>query len=563
MGWSHVLRARRRTARWCRSRASRAFGDPPTPLSISHQGQFPATTISFNLAPGVALGEAVKAIHGAETADRHARDASTPAFRAPRRRSRRRSTSEPWLILAALFAVYIVLGMLYESLIHPITILSTLPSAALGALLALLLLQRRVQHHRAHRHHAAARHREEERDHDDRLRARGRTRRGAGPARRRSTAPRMLRFRPILMTTLAALLGALPLALGLGAGSELRRPLGITIVGGPLRLADAHAVHDAGHLPLSRPVATSARPRAGVRARVEGRADASTKAGSIPERAVRRRRPGGRTHSGCGRSSTDRRARPSLGRGASPPSRPAKSIHPSRSCHRSTQAVRPERWALPAATSFGDCVNGDGVVKDGTVSGRRRNGDRIRGRPLARRQRRRRRAPEGAVVLAPDVPVGARYGWRSDRGAGGRGPSMSAAPRTCSPPRTCSEPSATAVAGDALPAAPTGGFGLASTASPRPAPERRGRRPALRQTTATNTRAICPTRSIWILRPHRETSSTQKPRSPQGVELQVLAVGSAHAPVPARRFGISARSARRQKRAVLAVPARRLEQQVE
>ena len=127
-----------------------------------------------------------------------------------------------------------MLGVLYESFIHPVTILSTLPSAGVGALLALMLAGSDLGVIAHHRHHPADRHRQEERDHDDRLRARCR-------ARARARAPReaiyqacLLRFRPILMTTMAALLGALPLMLGSGVGSELRQPLGVAIVGGLL-----------------------------------------------------------------------------------------------------------------------------------------------------------------------------------------------------------------------------------------------------------------------------------------------------------------------------------------
>ena len=138
---------------------------------------------------------------------------------------------EPILILAALVAVYIVLGILYESYIHPITILSTLPSAGVGALLALMLFHMRAERHRADRHHSADRHREEERHHDDRLRDGGRAQEARAPEEAIYEAC-LLRFRPIMMTTMAALLGGLPLALGTGMGSELRRPLGIAIVGG-------------------------------------------------------------------------------------------------------------------------------------------------------------------------------------------------------------------------------------------------------------------------------------------------------------------------------------------
>ena len=139
--------------------------------------------------------------------------------------------NEPILILAALVTVYIVLGVLYESYIHPITILSTLPSAGVGAMLALLICRAGLQRHRADRHHPADRHREEERHHDDRLRAGGGARGGKTPEEAIYQAC-LLRFRPIMMTTMAALLGGVPLALGTGTGSELRRPLGITIVGG-------------------------------------------------------------------------------------------------------------------------------------------------------------------------------------------------------------------------------------------------------------------------------------------------------------------------------------------
>ena len=138
------------------------------------------------------------------------------------------------LILAALLAVYIVLGVLYESYVHPMTVLSTLPSAGVGAVIALMIFHIEFSHHRPDRRHPADRHREEERHHDDRLRPGGRAR--PGPDRRAtpSARPALLRFRPIMMTTFAAILGALPLAIGWGEGSELRRPLGITIIGGLL-----------------------------------------------------------------------------------------------------------------------------------------------------------------------------------------------------------------------------------------------------------------------------------------------------------------------------------------
>ncbi len=202
------------------------------PLSIGHQGQFPATVLSFNTASGVSLGEAETAIEKAELGigmprSIHASFAGTAqAFKDSR-------ASQPYLIVLALIAVYIVLGVLYESYIHPITILSTLPSAGLGALLALMmfgselnlvalvgiiLLIGIVKKNAILMIDFAI---EKERDE-------GLTPEGA------IYQACLLRFRPILMTTLAALLGALPLALGHGMGSELRRPLGIAIVGGLL-----------------------------------------------------------------------------------------------------------------------------------------------------------------------------------------------------------------------------------------------------------------------------------------------------------------------------------------
>jgi HAE1 family hydrophobic/amphiphilic exporter-1 len=201
-----------------------------TYLSIQHQGQFPAVTLSFNLAPGAALGDAVKAI------DRASLQLHLPAtingnFQGTAQAFQSSLKSQPYLILAALVAVYIILGMLYESYIHPLTILSTLPSAGVGALLVLLIFHielsvialigiilligivkkngimmvdfaleaERQQHLSPH----------------DSIRQ-----------------ACLMRFRPIMMTTMAALLGAVPLALGHGTGSELRRPLGYTMVGG-------------------------------------------------------------------------------------------------------------------------------------------------------------------------------------------------------------------------------------------------------------------------------------------------------------------------------------------
>jgi multidrug efflux pump len=199
------------------------------PLALSHQGQFPATTLSFNLAKG-SLGDAVAAIHRTENEiglppGVHADFAGTAAAFGDS------LASEPVLILAALITVYIVLGVLYESYIHPITILSTLPSAGVGALLALMLCGSEfsvialigiilligiVKKNAIMMIDFAL---EAERDHH------------MSPEESIHQAC-LLRFRPIMMTTMAALLGGLPLALGSGTGSELRRPLGISIVGG-------------------------------------------------------------------------------------------------------------------------------------------------------------------------------------------------------------------------------------------------------------------------------------------------------------------------------------------
>jgi multidrug efflux pump len=200
------------------------------PLAINHQGQFPSVTLSFNLAPGVALGHAVDAIKAAER--QIGLPASIrPSFQGTAQAFQASLANEPLLILAALITVYIVLGVLYESYIHPVTILSTLPSAGVGAILALqicrvhldiialigiILLIGIVKKNAIMMIDFAL---EAERE------------QGKPPAEAIYQAC-LLRFRPIMMTTMAALLGGLPLALGTGTGSELRRPLGITIVGG-------------------------------------------------------------------------------------------------------------------------------------------------------------------------------------------------------------------------------------------------------------------------------------------------------------------------------------------
>jgi multidrug efflux pump len=202
------------------------------PLTINHQGQFPATTLSFNLAPGASLGEAVRAV---ESASR--RIGLPPGFLAGFQGTaaafQASLANEGWLILAALVTVYIVLGILYESYIHPLTILSTLPSAGIGAILALqltghdlgvvaligiVLLIGIVKKNAIMMIDFAL---EAQREH------------GTPPQEAIHHAS-LLRFRPIMMTTMAALLGGLPLALASGTGAELRRPLGIAIVGGLL-----------------------------------------------------------------------------------------------------------------------------------------------------------------------------------------------------------------------------------------------------------------------------------------------------------------------------------------
>ena len=200
-------------------------------LTINHQGQFPVVTLSFNLKAGVSLGAATLAIEGAE------REIGMPAsihssFQGTAAAFRNSLSSEPWLILAAVVTVYIVLGVLYESYIHPVTILSTLPSAGVGAILALLLTRNDLNvvaligiilligivKKNAIMMIDFALERE---------------RQGRPPDEAIFQAC-LLRFRPIMMTTMAALLAGLPLALGTGTGSELRHPLGITIVGGLL-----------------------------------------------------------------------------------------------------------------------------------------------------------------------------------------------------------------------------------------------------------------------------------------------------------------------------------------
>ncbi len=202
------------------------------PLSVNHQGTFAASTISFNLAPGVAMSEASSAIR--DTLARIGAPTNIYAsFEGTGKIFQQGLDNQPWLILAALLTVYIVLGILYESTVHPITILSTLPSAGVGALLALLLFKVEfslialigvilligIVKKNAILMIDFALHVE-------------RTQ-GKGP-RESIYEAALLRFRPIMMTTMAAMLGAIPLAIGYGDGAELRRPLGISIVGGLL-----------------------------------------------------------------------------------------------------------------------------------------------------------------------------------------------------------------------------------------------------------------------------------------------------------------------------------------
>jgi len=206
------------------------FEPGATALTLNHQGQFPVVTVSFNLAPGAALGDAVEAINQAKS------ELNMPAsvqatFQGTAAAFLNSLANEPVLILAALITVYIVLGVLYESYIHPITILSTLPSAGVGAILALLLFHMEfsvialiglilligiVKKNAIMMIDFAL---EAER------------KEGKAPLDAIYEAC-LLRFRPIMMTTMAALLGALPLAMGSGVGSELRKPLGVSIVGG-------------------------------------------------------------------------------------------------------------------------------------------------------------------------------------------------------------------------------------------------------------------------------------------------------------------------------------------
>ena len=206
------------------------FEKQNTPLSVNHQGQFPVVTFSFNLPPGVSLGEAEKLIDQAQS-DLKMPPSIKGGFAGNALLFQESLSTQPLLILAAIISVYIVLGILYESLIHPLTILSTIPSAGVGALLALMLtgmelsivamigiilLVGIVKKNAIMMVDFAIEAQWE---------------RGLSP-REAIYEASLVRFRPILMTSVAAIFGSLPLAIGMGVGSELRQPLGIAIVGG-------------------------------------------------------------------------------------------------------------------------------------------------------------------------------------------------------------------------------------------------------------------------------------------------------------------------------------------
>jgi len=206
------------------------FGASPSALTVNHQGQFPSVALSFNLSPGVSLGEAVESVESLKSQIGLPGNVQA-SFQGTAQEFQASLANQPLLILAALVAVYIVLGILYESYIHPITILSTLPSAGVGAILALLLFKIELgvmgligiilligivkKNAIMMIDFALAAERNERKSSIDAI-----------------YEACLFRFRPIMMTTMAALLGGLPLALGTGTGSELRRPLGIAIVGG-------------------------------------------------------------------------------------------------------------------------------------------------------------------------------------------------------------------------------------------------------------------------------------------------------------------------------------------
>jgi multidrug efflux pump len=206
------------------------FGPANVALAVNHQGQFPSATISFNLAPNISLGDATKAINAAE-AEIGLPSTIHPSFQGNAAQYQEALAGQPVLIATAVLTVYIVLGILYESFIHPFTILSTLPSAGVGALLALLLTHNELNVMGM----------------IGIILLIGIVKKNAimmidfalDAERREGKSPEdaifeacMMRFRPIMMTTMAALMGTLPIALGIGAGGEARRPLGVSVVGG-------------------------------------------------------------------------------------------------------------------------------------------------------------------------------------------------------------------------------------------------------------------------------------------------------------------------------------------
>jgi multidrug efflux pump subunit AcrB len=201
-----------------------------TTVSVNHQGQFPAVTLSFNLAPGISLGGAVNAINQAAQQIGLPKTVET-SFQGTAQAFQSSLSTQPLLIVAAIFAVYVVLGILYESFIHPVTILMSLPPASVGALLCLeifgfdlsviaiiglIMLIGIVKKNAIMMIDFAL----------ERMRQEHKT------AEEAIYEASVLRFRPIMMTTMAAILGILPIAIGIGAGSELRQPLGVAVVGG-------------------------------------------------------------------------------------------------------------------------------------------------------------------------------------------------------------------------------------------------------------------------------------------------------------------------------------------
>ena len=237
-------------------------------LQVNHQGQQPSMTVSFNLAPGYALGAAVDAIRDIEQ-EAHLPVSVITGFQGSAQVFQDSLKGQGVLVLAAVFASFVVLGILYESFIHPITIISGLPSAGVGALLVLMMFKMDlsviamigivmlvgiVKKNAIMMIDFAIQ------------------RRAVGASAHEAIREAcLLRFRPIMMTSLAAVFGALPIAIGAGAGAELRQPLGVAVVGGLLRVAIAHALHHAGRLSLSRPGRPVAQAPPGATGRFKAR----------------------------------------------------------------------------------------------------------------------------------------------------------------------------------------------------------------------------------------------------------------------------------------------------